>query len=1294
MSNDLCLGCNMRWQRLHQHFQYNRKCQVKHYRLFFQSSSSQEPVTHQDNSDSPFFNVSPSSPASNVSSLGICSELSNTNGSPLQPRNIAGTLPTESTCEIASQENQHQPSPADSSSADSSVNGDCSNSKYSFATSDDRIVVDFLNPRAIPEPTIEESSLYDFIPGISSDASSSTSTRDDNQYPEDYFVSFKPSSFPPDHDSRHGVEEIQHDQNSEETYDNTHLFGRDSRSDISMKMFQDNHELLAQGYTSSDWSKQTEHLVRLLHILGEGNIPLGTFDKVIQWADNASRDNIFQHNVKFPRRETLLKQLSKFVGTQGMLPNQNKVTLTMANVDVMVTTIDAHSCVMSLLNDRDLMRACNLNFFDDEHSNNIFSSPKISALELEEAFNLESVDGSLPPSHLDDYEFVDIFSGTEVRKVYNYQVKMNGKEMIVPVIVFIDKTHIDKHGRACQEPVCITLGIFKKEVREQPYAWRSIGYIPNQAMHVTAKKPSGKSIDYHTVLRHIFVESGLSSLMEKPVYWEFPAGIDKSNVPRKGLLNFYFGFLTGDTEGNDKAAAHYTCRSDKVKHLCRKCNTPFQHISDPFFTFELLERSQICPESTCNDFSFHFMPNGTAFEVLDYGYPGKYCHIAHWCANDYMHIKRLGMNGYCIAAFRNLEKANTSPDDTKNSPNAVNTNRKRKSSEISNHEEDDDPVQDATSIHDQTDKSVNASDCDDDVDEDDLDIPIMQLIPNLDAPSSVKGSSKSTKPSKKNVKHHLFSPNVKYIAEKAMLIWGVLLSNQSARDFPRTYFPQGPLSTDKLNAHEYQGLLLLYLLLLCCTLGSVWFEDRPAEAAKKDYNCAGWLGNDVVDAWANLFEGLILQDGFIRKEKTTMRELRLYKRYNPILLDEYKRTVDRTTGLGMSFVKFHIGLHDADDILRFGPMSGFDTGVGETNHKEFSKKTASRTQKRAKTLDFQSATRLHENTTIHLSLSRLKTKGPTPARVDNPCNVEVHSTGSVFSSTHGGFVNAKSLDTQSWHDTRLQGEVTKFLRNNLMKFLQVDSLPTPGYIKKGGVIYRADPSRNATRNYVSGWNDWAIVNWGATNVIAQHHYNRKRTGSTTSKGTKRNPSRQSKEEVSLQKKADLGDRYLDRNGRKAPAHILCFVQIDSSALPQNIKIMGRNIDRGGVYAVCHAVTQHPPDAMANGNSLLLKRVTKDMRHDGYHLNSSNNLLMYLIHVDDIVAPCACVPDIWPQQKRKKRDLDPHCKDVFAHRIEFVLVEKPDTWPDLFVKRMESILEEALSHGSNGSGDSDSSNSSD
>jgi len=47
--------------------------------------------------------------------------------------------------------------------------------------------------------------------------------------------------------------------------------------------------------------------------------------------------------------------------------------------------------------------------------------------------------------------------------------------MIIPIILFTDKTHIDASGRIKLDPVFGTLGIFTRAVREQSYSWRPIG---------------------------------------------------------------------------------------------------------------------------------------------------------------------------------------------------------------------------------------------------------------------------------------------------------------------------------------------------------------------------------------------------------------------------------------------------------------------------------------------------------------------------------------------------------------------------------------------------------------------------------------------------------------------------------------------------------------------------------------------------------------------------------------------------------------------------------------------------
>ena len=1317
-TQNTCLNCKRSFKCLTQHLRQNHRCSFAHKLKEAQNFQAGQPDLLQQVSSPGFSLTSPLGDGS-ASHQSVSTSLLSTPpvrlqfaspssvGFPLSAPAVlfSGGVPDDGSDNQSVCYFPPSSSGGDSESSSSfheSNNEDCQ-SVLSLPVCD-RIVLDFeVQERSITHPNRDDTSQFDPAQNPDEDLSLGSELQTED-LPESFFFkdahhlsrggtsrpgdspALLPDHLSPDQPSHNPLRAHQHDgvppvSNSDAPLSGIRCFDFDRTEDeISRDLFLQNQKLHAKGYTTAKWTKDTEHLVRLVDICGEGGIPLGVFDKVLEWAQNASRDGVFRQNERLPRRQKFLDQLSQFVGTEGMTPVEEKVTLPCANVDVMVTTIDAKAAIMSLLNDRDLMRACNLNWFDDDHKVDIFSAPLSSAEALELAFRSGTADDLTRPdphAETNDYQFIDVLSGTEARRVYDYKVKVRGKEMIVPIIEFIDKTHIDRHGRACQEPVCITLGIFKKEVREQPYAWRAIGYVPNQSMHVTAKSSHGKSIDYHAVLRHIHVKSGLAELMKKPVYWEFPAGIDAGGVPRKGLLHFYFGFLTGDTEGNDKASGHYTCRSSRVSHLCRKCNTDFQHISDPFFTFQLLDKATISSKSTCNDFSFHYIPDGTAFDVLDFGYNGRYCHIAHWCANDYMHIKRLGIQGYAIKGFRTLEKR----IETEDSDRGKRSKKRKRDLSTSDHEEDDDDggdgedstVGDMLPMEDELLEEGGVVEDGDDVSEK------MGLIPNIDEPAKVKHTqtTKNGKKGKDKIKRNrLFSDNPKYVAEKAMLIWGVLLSQQSARNFPRTYFPQGALSTEKLNAHEYQGLMILYLLLLCSTLGCVWFEEKDKEEAKQNYNSAGWLGNEAVDAWVHLFEILILQDGFIRKESMSMEELCLYKRYTPLLLDEYRRTLDRKEGVGMSFVKFHIGLHDADDILRFGPMSGFDTGVGETNHKELSKKTAARTQKRAKTLDFQSARRLQENTTIHLANSRLdgpKQEEPTLEPLNNTDGI--HSVLSSFTAEDGFLVsagNSREAKSMEWYDSALQKEVSKFLEKNILGPLEVESVDVPGYIKKNGVLYRAQPSRKATRNYVSGWNDWAIVDWGGVSVVPQDSFQRRKGGT----GKKRKGHQKlTVAELELRKKAEIGDTYLRESGGRAPVHILCFIDLDEAKIRgKDLTIMGRIIDRPGVYAVCHAVTQHPPDALANGDSVLLKRATKDMKHDGYHILSAGILNMYIIHTDSIVAPCACVPDIWPGMKRGARDLDPYSKNVFVRRAEYILVETPDRWPGLFLQMMKRQLE--------------------
>ena len=48
----------------------------------------------------------------------------------------------------------------------------------------------------------------------------------------------------------------------------------------------------------------------------------------------------------------------------------------------------------------------------------------------------------------------------------------------------------------------------------------------------------------------------------------------------------------------------------------------------------------------------------STFDLLNFGIPrsDETCHIAHYATNDSMHVKRLGLLGYLINGFRNLQR--------------------------------------------------------------------------------------------------------------------------------------------------------------------------------------------------------------------------------------------------------------------------------------------------------------------------------------------------------------------------------------------------------------------------------------------------------------------------------------------------------------------------------------------------------------------------------------------------------------------------------------------------------------
>ena len=96
----------------------------------------------------------------------------------------------------------------------------------------------------------------------------------------------------------------------------------------------------------------------------------------------------------------------------------------------------------------------------------------------------------------------DIDSGSVFQNASKAFTNTNNNELLCPIIFFIDKTHTDVQGRLCLEQIRFTLGIFNRETRNNPNAWRTLGYIADQA-YIKTKNSFEKNQDYHHMIATI-----------------------------------------------------------------------------------------------------------------------------------------------------------------------------------------------------------------------------------------------------------------------------------------------------------------------------------------------------------------------------------------------------------------------------------------------------------------------------------------------------------------------------------------------------------------------------------------------------------------------------------------------------------------------------------------------------------------------------------------------------------------------------------------------------------------------
>jgi hypothetical protein len=190
-------------------------------------------------------------------------------------------------------------------------------------------------------------------------------------------------------------------------------------------------------YTSSD----IIHL-QLMNICQSIRAPVYAYDALMNWAQNAKLSGYdFPSNA--PSRKTFLDNLYSRFNMKAAKPKETTVPLH-PDLTATVVTFSFDAMARSLLEDETLMAPENL------------------------------LINNLTPDDLLD----DINSG-EWYKAATIRLCINEEDVLCPIILFIDATHVDKLSKWSLEPVLFTLGIFNRKTRNLSTAWRPLGLVTN-----------------------------------------------------------------------------------------------------------------------------------------------------------------------------------------------------------------------------------------------------------------------------------------------------------------------------------------------------------------------------------------------------------------------------------------------------------------------------------------------------------------------------------------------------------------------------------------------------------------------------------------------------------------------------------------------------------------------------------------------------------------------------------------------------------------------------------------------
>ena len=253
------------------------------------------------------------------------------------------------------------------------------------------------------------------------------------------------------------------------------------------------------------------------------------------------------------------------------------------------------------------------------------------------------------------------------------------KEMLVPLILYMDAIAIDRHGKLSLTPLNFTLGIFSTSTRKQSDAWETFYFHPDSPYIAKSTSQTESIKPIHNVENlHNGLRTALQSIKEEV---DAETGLLCTNFPWNDKkwdvkMRFAIAFVIGDTDLHDKLCCHYGGRNEGTKVICCHCNCVTSDLSIPAkqkttqlwvpddFSEEKFSKEEEDWSKKC---SHH--PVNNAFHELNFGANIHNIHLAS--PGECLHMHQLGVSKRCIESFEFFLRKFKQIEGRKHHPNII-----------------------------------------------------------------------------------------------------------------------------------------------------------------------------------------------------------------------------------------------------------------------------------------------------------------------------------------------------------------------------------------------------------------------------------------------------------------------------------------------------------------------------------------------------------------------------------------------------------------------------------------------